>query len=59
MNCFGALMLGVGIYGIQGAVLLRIFDTLLGGTFGLIFATLFHRLVAVRFLSRSKAAELH
>lgn len=59
MNCFGALMLGAGIYGIQGAVLLRIFDTLLGVTFGLIFATLFHRLVAVRFLSRSKAAELH
>lgn len=59
MNCFGALMLGAGIYGIQGAVLLRIFDTILGVTFGLIFATLFHRLVAVRFLSRSKAAELH
>ena len=50
MNCFGALMLGAGIYGIQGAVVLRIADTILGVTFGLIFATLFHRLVAIRFL---------
>lgn len=50
MNCFGALMLGTGIYGLQGAVLLRIVDTLLGVTFGLLFAALFHRLVAVRLL---------
>ena len=33
MNCFGALMLGAGIYGIQGAVVLRIVDTILGVTF--------------------------
>lgn len=50
MNCFGALMLGAGIYGIQGAVVLRIVDTILGVTFGLIFAALFHRLLAIRFL---------
>lgn len=50
MNCFGALMLGAGIYGIQGAVVLRIVDTILGVSFGLIFAALFHRLVAIRFL---------
>lgn len=33
MNCFGALMLGAGIYGIQGAVILRIVDTVLGVAF--------------------------
>jgi len=53
MNCFGALMLGAGIYGIHGAVILRVVDTVLGVTFGLIFAALFHRVAAVRFLSRS------
>lgn len=51
MNCFGALMIGVGIYGLTGAVILRIVDTLLGVTFGLAFAAIFHRLVAERFLS--------
>ena len=50
MNCLGALMLGTGIYGIQGAVILRITDTILGVTFGLAFATIFHQLVASRFL---------
>ena len=55
MNCFGALMLGAGIYGIQGVVVLRIVDTVLGVVFGLVFATLFHKLIAVRFLSLQKA----
>lgn len=50
MNCFGALMLGTGIYGLKGAVILRIEDTLLGVTFGLIFAAIFHQLTAVRLL---------
>ena len=50
MNCFGALMLGTGIYGLKGAVILRIEDTLLGVTFGLIFAAIFHQLAAVRLL---------
>ena len=57
MNCFGALMLGAGIYGIQGAVVLRIVDTVLGVAFGLVFAAVFHRLVAVRFLPRPESAE--
>lgn len=52
MNCFGALMLGAGIYGLTGAVTLRIVDTVLGVTFGLVFAAVFHRLAAVRFLPR-------
>ena len=55
MNCFGALMLGTGIYGLQGAVLLRIADTLLGVIFGLVFAALFHRLAAVRLLRPADA----
>lgn len=48
MNCFGALMLGTGIYGLQEAVLLRMADTLLGVTFGLVFATIFHRLATTK-----------
>lgn len=55
MNCFGALMLGAGIYGVHTAVLLRIADTILGVTFGLVFAAVFHRLAAVHFLSESEA----
>lgn len=49
MNCLGALMLGAGIYGLQGAVVLRIADTVMGVTFGLVFAMIFHQLVASRF----------
>ena len=52
MNCFGALMLATGIYGLRGAVILRIMYTLLGVTFGLIFAAVFHRLAAVRLLQK-------
>ena len=52
MNCFGALMLATGIYGLHGAVILRIVDTLLGVTFGLVFAAIFHRLAAARFLPK-------
>ena len=48
MNCFGALMLGTAIYGLQEAVLLRMADTLLGVTFGLVFATIFHRLATTK-----------
>lgn len=49
MNCFGALMLAAGIYGIWGAVLLRILDTTLGAAAGLTVAVLFRRLAALRF----------
>lgn len=54
MNCLGALMLGTGIYGMQGAVILRVADTILGVTFGLMFAAIFHQLVAIRFLPAPK-----
>ena len=57
MNCFGALMLGAGIYGLQDAVILRIVDTFLGVVFGLVLATVFHYLAAVRLL-RPADAEL-
>lgn len=54
MNCFGVLSLGAGLYGLTGAVLLRITDTLLGVLFGLVFAAVFHRLAAVRLLARAR-----
>ena len=54
MNCLGALMRGTGIYGMQGAVILRVADTILGVTFGLMFAAIFHQLVAIRFLPAPK-----
>lgn len=41
----------VGHHGLQDAVILRIVDTILGVTFGLVFALLFHRLAAVKWLS--------
>ena len=47
INCFGALMLGAGIYVVQEAVILRIADTILGVTFGLLFSVLFHRFVTI------------
>lgn len=52
MNCLGALMLGAGIYGIQGAVVLRIADTVIGVAFGLVFTMIFHLLVASHFLPK-------
>lgn len=54
MNCFGALMLAPGLYGLQGAVVLRLVDTVLGVAFGLVFAALFHRLAAVRLLDAAQ-----
>ena len=50
MNCFGALMLAAGIYGLKGSVILRITDTLLGVIFGLAFSAAFHKLAAVKLL---------
>lgn len=47
MNCFGALSLGAAIYGLQGAVLLRVWDTVLGVLFSLIFAFVFEKLAAI------------
>ena len=55
MNCIGALMIGAGLYGLQGAVVLRLADTVLGVTFALVFAALFRRL-PLRFLPGEKTA---
>lgn len=54
INCFGALMAGTAIYGLKDAVLLRIFDTILGVVFGLIFAWAFHKLLTVKLLPTYK-----
>ena len=60
MNCFGALMLGAGIYGLQGAVILRMVNTILGVTFGLVFAALFHWLATKKLhLGPEKERENH
>jgi len=47
-NCFGALMLATGIYGLDNAVVLRITDTILGVLFALVFTFLFQKLVSQR-----------
>lgn len=55
MNCFGALMIAAGIYGIQDAIFLRIIDTLFGVIFAMIFAITFHKLIGRKFhLANSK-----
>ncbi len=43
-------MIGAGIYGIHGAVIIRIIDTILGVVIGYVFAYIFHKLIALRFL---------
>lgn len=48
MNCLGALMLGTGLYGLHGAIILRIINTALGVIFGALFAAIFHRLVVLK-----------
>ncbi|MDY3014158.1 MAG: FUSC family protein [Evtepia sp.] len=49
-NCFGALLLAVSIYGVQGAVILRVLNNLLGAAFGYGFVCLFRRCVDQRYL---------
>ena len=52
MGPLGGLCLGFCTdYQHKDAVILRIVDTILGVTFGLVFALLFHRLAAVKWLS--------
>lgn len=49
INCFGALMMATELYGVQGAVMLRVFDNILGVIFAFIFVLLFRQLVDKRF----------
>lgn len=57
INCFGALMIASSIYGIHGAVLLRIWDNFLGITFSLCFIFLYHYLFESKFSSKTKKEE--
>lgn len=46
LNCFGALILAASIYGLDPSVMLRLFDTLIGVLFALVFYVLFNRTAA-------------
>lgn len=49
LNCFGALMLATGLYGLGGSVGLRIINNFLGAAFGFAFVVLYQLLVNRRF----------
>ena len=49
LNCFGALLLATGLYGLQGSVLLRIINNLLGAAFGFGFILLYRKVMDRRF----------
>lgn len=40
LNCFGALLLASGVYGLEGSVALRIYDNLIGVVFAVAFTAL-------------------
>ena len=44
LNCIGALMLATTFYGLQGSILLRIFNNLLGAMFGYAFAYFYQKI---------------
>lgn len=56
LNCFGALMAGVSIYGLGTAVILRIADTIIGVILGMAFAWVFHKLLGSKFLPSIKSS---
>ena len=45
VNCFGALLLATGIYGLTDSVCLRVFNNLLGVAFSTCFFILFNKLI--------------
>ena len=51
-NCFGALLMASSIYGIKGAVYLRIINNLIGLIFGYIFFQIFQKLFVQHCLSK-------
>lgn len=57
INCFGALMLAAGIYGVQHAVLLRIQNNLLGIILGFAFIWLYQKIVDKRFEINSMSVQ--
>ena len=54
-NCFGALLMASSIYGIKGAVYLRIINNLIGLIFGYIFFQIFQKLFVQHCLSKFAA----
>lgn len=57
LNCFGALLMAAGVYGIQNAVVLRIQNNILGILLGLAFMFLYQKLVEQRFEADSLNTE--
>lgn len=49
LNCFGALMLAAGIYGIHSAIIIRIIDTLIGIVFAICFWYLYEIIVTKKY----------
>ena len=54
LNCFGALMLSTGLYGLGGSVLLRIADNFLGAAFGYGFCVLYQWFINRHFTAAEK-----
>ena len=53
LNCFGALMLAAGLYGLEGSVLLRITNNLLGAAFGYAFFVVYQKIMERNFTSKA------
>lgn len=49
LNCFGALMLAAGIYGLHSAIILRIADTLVGIVFAICFYYLYELVIGKKY----------
>lgn len=49
LNCFGALMLASGIYGLHSAIFLRIIDTLIGAVFAICFYYLYEAYIGKKY----------
>lgn len=57
INCFGALMLAAGIYGIHSAIILRIVDTLVGIGFAICFYHLYDLVIGKKYKFEEKECE--
>ena len=53
-NCFGALLMASSIYGVHDAVLLRIFNNLVGLLFGCVFFYIFQKILVKRWLGNKE-----
>lgn len=54
LNCFGALSLAAGLYGLKDAVILRIGLTIAGVLFAMLFYWLYDRFIMVHFLPETQ-----